>query len=94
MNTFRRDKLRRLVEAGKVTTVSTYSFDDMYGESRSNKPMPVKLVPADRKEMRDGTVYLFPSDFTSKSGAAWLNEDGTVTLYVHSNSNYTLRIGA
>ena len=35
MKTYRRDKLRRLVEAGKVETVSTYHFDDMTGGDRS-----------------------------------------------------------
>ena len=28
MQTFRRDKLRRLVEAGRVTAVGSYHFDD------------------------------------------------------------------
>ena len=91
MKTYRRDKLRRQVEAGKVTTVSTYHFDDMFGESRTNKEMPVMMRPADWKDMKEGTVYLFPSDFTSKSGSAW-EENGFVVLYVHSNSNYTFKV--
>ena len=92
MKTFRRDRLRRLAEAGRLETVSTYHFDDMLGESRGAKPLPVAIRPADWHDLREGICYLFPSDFTSGSGSAWLNEDGTVTLYVHSNSNYTFRI--
>ena len=52
---------RRLVEAGKVETVSTYHFDDMMGESRSRQPMLVAMKPDDwhdRKEGIDGEVEL------------------------------------
>src|SRR4029077_11734469 len=92
MKTYRRDKLRRLAEAGKLIAIGTYSFDDMYGESRTADAMPVKMIHADRSECRNGTCYVFPNDFESGSGRAWLNPNGTVTLYVHSNSNYTFRI--
>jgi hypothetical protein len=37
-------------------------------------------------------AYLHLFNFQSGSGRAWLNENGTVTLYVHSNCNYTFRI--
>lgn len=92
MKTFRRDKLRRLVEAGRVETISTYHFDDMLGESRTHNPMPVAMRPADWKDMKEGTVYLFPSDFRTKSGCCYESGNGIVTLIVHSNSNYDLRI--
>jgi hypothetical protein len=93
MKTFRRDKLRRLVEAGRVTAVGSYHFDDMYGASRDKaKGMPVAIDPGDWKLRKEGVCYLFPSDFTSGCGRAWQNEDGTVCLYIHSNSNVDLRI--
>ena len=93
MKTFRRDKLRRLVEAGRVTAVGTYHFDDMLGESRDTaKGMPCAIKPADWHDRKEGVCYLTESDFTSGSGRAWLNENGTVTLYVHSNSNFDLKI--
>ncbi len=92
MKAFRRNQLRRLVEAGKVEAVSTYHFDDMYGESRSFKPMPVAMKPAEWRDRKEGICYLTPHDFTAKSGHAWVNPSGTITLYVHSNSNYELRI--
>lgn len=93
MKTFRRDKLRRLVEAGRVECAGSYHFDDMYGESRDGaKAMPVAMKPADWHDMKEGVCYLTESDFTTNSGRAWLNENGTVTLIVHSNSNFDFRI--
>ena len=99
MKTFRRDKLRRLVDAGLVTSLSTYHFDDMLGESRSHEPMPVRMMPEDRSTVRDGTVFLFPSDFTSKSGSAYdggTTKDGLpiVNLLIHSNSSVTMVINS
>ena len=94
MKTFRRDKLRRLVEAGKVETVSTYHFDDMYGVDRSDKPMPVAMKPDDWHDRKEGVCYLTPHDFTSQSGCCYVRDEasGIVTLIVHGNSNYDLRI--
>ena len=92
MKMFRRDKLRRLVEAGKVETVSTYHFDDMMGESRSHQPMPVAMKPADWHDRKEGVCYLTPWDFKSNSGICYQHESGIVTLIVHQNSNYDFRI--
>ena len=92
MKTFRRDKLRRLIEAGKIVVVGSYHFDDMYGSSRDTaKDMPAALDPGDWQLRKPGVCYLFASDFTSH-GRCWQNEDGTITLIVHSNSNYTFRV--
>lgn len=95
MKTFRRDKLRRLIVTGKVTMAGSYHFDDMMGESRSEgQSMPAAIYPAsgDWRECKPGVCYLRPSEFTTKSGCCWENPNGTVTLVVHSNSNYTFRI--
>lgn len=95
MKTFRRDKLRRLIEAGRVVTVSTYSFDDMHGESRGNKVMPVAMKPDDWKDRKEGVCYMGKWDFDSKSGCCYQSNDkdpSRVTLIVHSNSNYEFRI--
>jgi len=91
MKTFRRDKLRRLIEAGKVVLDSAYHFDDMMGESRTDKEMPVAITPQDRLARKEGICYIFASDFEGY-GRAWLNPNGTVTLIVHSNCNYTFKI--
>jgi len=93
MKTIRRDRLRRLCAQGRLEVVGSYHFDDMAGESRdSAKGMPAAIRPADWHDRKDGVCYLFEHDFTSSAGRAWENPDGTITLYVHSNSNYTLRI--
>jgi hypothetical protein len=92
MKTIRRDRLRRLVEAGRVETVETYHYDDMMDEHRTRKPMPVAIKPADWRDRQEGIRYLTDHDFTANSGCAWMNPDGTITLIVHSSSNYTLRI--
>lgn len=93
MKTYRRDKLRRLVEAGKVVMAGSYHFDDMYGESRhKGDPIPCALMPQDRSTRKQGVCYMFDHDFNSGSGRAWINPDGSIHLYVHSNSSYDLRI--
>ena len=93
MKTIPRDIVRRLVEAGRVEIAGSYSFDDMYGASRDGaKGMPAAISPADWHDRKPGVCYLFSSDFTSASGRAWKNENGTITLYVHSNSSYELKV--
>jgi hypothetical protein len=92
MKTFRRDKLLRLAKAGKLAVVDSYHFDDMFGASRNgSNSKPVKVITNGREA--DGSFYcVFESDFSSGVGRAWQNENGTVTLIVHSNLNYTFKI--
>jgi hypothetical protein len=87
-------KLRRLVEAGRVETVSTYHFDDMMGESRTRKPMPVAMKPDDYRDRKEGVCYISEWEFKSNSGCAYVRgpTPDIVTLIVHGNSNYDLRI--
>ena len=92
MKTFRRDKLRRLVEAGRVVVVSSYHYDDNSGSTRSTEPLPVAIMPADWHDRKDGVCYLFPSCFTSKSGTCYESPNGVISLIVHGNSNYDFRI--
>lgn len=40
----------------------------------------------------DGQMNLNEHDFTGKSGSAYRNDDGTITLRVHSNLVYLLRL--
>jgi hypothetical protein len=97
MKTIRRDKLLRLARNGKLVTVSSYSFDDMHGASRSKTERPVAIIPEGNpdwwKERKEGVAYLHASDFTG-SGRAWENPNGTITLIVHSNLNYDFRVAA
>jgi len=92
MKTFNRGKLRRLIEAGKVELAAAYHYDDMAGETRTRQPMPVAMKPADWRDRKEGVCYVTEWDLKSQSGSAWQNPNGTVTLYVHSNSNYDFRI--
>ena len=93
---FNRGKLKRLAGAGKLVCQGYYHFDDMYGESRGKaEEIPVVYPkPTDWHDRKEGTLYLGDWDFRSKSGCAWLNENGTVTMVIHSNLNYTFRITA
>lgn len=98
MKSFRRDKLRRLVEAGKVVMAGSYHFDDMTGESRSQgQAMPVAMYPDGPdgwRQCKPGICYVRPFEFTTKSGCCYVRDDtiGIVTLIVHGNSNYDFRI--
>ena len=89
----RRDLLRRLVEAGRVELVSSYHFDDGYGQSgHKGDPIPCAIMPEDWHNRKEGICYLWPSDFTTSCGSARRGENGNVCLYVHSNCNYDLHI--
>lgn len=91
--TINRGWLRRQAEQGKLTLVGSYYFDDMYGVSdREPVSMPVEMQPADWHDRKEGICYMMPIDFKTKSGCAWKNPNGTVTLIVHSNCNYTFKI--
>jgi hypothetical protein len=93
METVNRGWLKRMAAKGRLEMVASYHFDDMMGESRSRDRLPVVYPrPVDWHDRREGTVYLSDFEFTTKSGRAWRNEDGTVTLVVHSNSDYTFRV--
>jgi len=92
MKTFRRDKLWRLAEKGKLVLVESYHFDDMYGATQTKKEMPVKVLsPGGSREV--GVCYVSKYEFEGY-GRAWENPNGTVTLYVHSNwtCNYDFRV--
>ena len=95
MQTFNRGKLRRLVEAGKVVMVGSYHFDDMSGaERKTGQSMPVAMKPANWKDRKEGICYLHEWDFRTKSGCCYMNDpaNGIITLIVHGNCNYDLRI--
>jgi hypothetical protein len=47
------------------------------------------MKPADWRDRQEGVCYMTGHDFTSNSGCAWMNPNGTITLIVHGNTNYT-----
>jgi len=98
MKAFRRDKLKRLVEAGRVVMVGSYSFDDTLGADRTKgTEMPVEMDPGDFRLHKEGIVYMKDYLFEGKPGMAYENRpsvDGAlfVHLKVHSNLNYDFKI--
>lgn len=93
MKTIRRDKLKRLAEADKLVVVDAYEFDDMLGASRVKEETKVRMAPKDGGERYlPGHITLDESDFKSSVGRAWENPNGTITLIVHSNLNYTFKV--
>lgn len=94
MTTFNRGKLRKLVDAGKVVMIGSYHYDDMTGVMRTRGEIPVAMKPSDWRDRKEGVCYLTDWDFKTKSGCAYRSEDRPelVTLIVHGNSNYDLRI--
>ena len=91
--TYNRGKLLRLAKAGLLVRVSSYHFDDMDGAERIKAgvpEVPVRVITSG-SEWKEGFCNVYPSDF-STSGRAWLNDNGTICLYVHSNCNYDFRI--
>ncbi len=89
-----RGTLKKLAKEGRLEMVAGYHFDDMYGETRTCTRMPVRYSPETEtwRDRKDGIVNLREFDFATKSGGCWENPNGTITLYVHSNCNYTFAI--
>ncbi len=91
IKTFRRDRLLRMAQQGKLVVVDSYSYDDMTGSVRNKTERPVKIVePGDSRP--EGTVCLFPSDFNGSGRAYQYVEDGRIVLHIHGNLNVTFRI--
>lgn len=92
MKTVRRDFLWRACKLGRLVLVAGYTFDDQYGAERTAEEMPCLPNPESVHDRRAGIAYFSTHDFKSGSGCAWENENGTYTLHVHSNANYTFKI--
>ena len=96
--TFNRLKLRRLIEAGKVTATSSYRFDDQYGAERGlDHEMPVRIhSDTDGTRFEEGVIKLWSDSFSGygRASRAGTDKQGRelVVLYIHSNLNYTFAI--
>lgn len=98
--TFRRDRLLRLLKAGKLEMVESYHYDDMTGSEHCKDARPCALAPVDERdaegrivkfgERKQGVAYLRADEFDGH-GRAYAR-GGLITLHVHSNCNYTFRI--
>jgi hypothetical protein len=92
---------------GHYTDDYLYDAATNYGISKSWKPARIRRPKFEPREMaggfmrdvcvdpdsRDGYMNLMECDFTGNCGRCYLNEEtGHITLYVHSNLSYTLRV--
>ena len=92
-NTMRRDTLLKLAKAGRLVAVSGYSFDDMTGTSRFEGRKPVNVLPSSGpRDHKEGYYNVGDWDFNGNWGRAYVNTNGSVMLYVHSNCNHTFVI--
>ena len=95
MKTVRRDKLMRMVAAGKMEAKCEMRLTDDYQMDDANKFGKTDWLPARLKSRYDDFVYgsinFDDSDFKGKCGYAWDKGDGTFDLTIHSNLWYTLR---
>ena len=97
MTKMRRDVLRRKVAKGLMKARCTHYLTDDYAYDNANgfgatEWMPAVLMPEDSyKHSTEGTMSFIPFDFKSSTGAAWVEDNGTIVLSVHSNCSYELK---
>ena len=94
--TVNRGWLKKQVLAGNVEAICSYNMTDDYKRDAANNfGKTTTFVPCRIKsgfEIIEGCMNFYESDFRSKCGAAWMNENGTICFMVHSNRSYDLRI--
>lgn len=90
--TINRGQLKRLVERGDLEARTEYCFDETMGctqgDSSPWKPARLRREYGDTKQ---GFFNISDFSFRTKSGAAWQNPNGTITLMVHGNEYIELR---
>ena len=87
---FNRVKLKKLIQEGKVTCISSRHYDDMYGETYTQKEMLVNF--GNYGSYKEGIITIAESDLKTKSGFAYQGEPGHINLIVHGNLSYHLKI--
>lgn len=94
--TVNRGTLKRLVAEGKLLASCKYSMTDDYAwDNAVNFGAMDGYLPArlgDKHTREPGVIYFTEHDFKSSSGMAWLNDNGTVTLKVHGNESWVLKL--
>jgi hypothetical protein len=89
---YNRGKLLREAKAGKVVVVGSYHFDDMFGETNSKNCVTPVYIKEEGQENKRGYCTLTAWKFKTKSGCAYDNGNGVITLIVHSNCNYDFKV--
>ena len=54
----------------------------------------ITITRCEKDDRKEGQANFSESDLKTKSGAAYRNDDGTITLRIHSNEVWTLRVAA
>lgn len=99
MQTIRRDKLQRDIEAGKMEAkcdmvlTDDFAFDGSVNFQKSDW-LPAEVVPYAKRQYRDDAhrvCYFDPYDFRYSTGRAYRNLDGTISFTICANHYYTLR---
>jgi len=91
MKTLKRNILRKMIERGELVAVDSYHFEDVLGESRGSATGKPVRIATSGTDCKNGFCNIFASSLTSRCGSAWINEDGTITLYVHSNCSFDFK---
>lgn len=91
----RRDVLKRKIEKGLMEAKCDYSYTDDYifdnATGFGKTGWMDARVSKGRKDFVQGKMNFNDWDFSTKTGTAWINEDGTIDLIIHQNLSYTLR---
>lgn len=96
IKTLRRDKLLRDLRKGlhygmcNYRHTDDYAFDDSHNFGKTNF-LEVNIRTESKDPSKEGHINLWESDFRGSCGSAWINDDGTVTLVVHSNLSYDFK---
>lgn len=106
MKTVNRGWLRKQVDAGMIDAKCDYSLTDDYAYDAANNGGKTDWMPArimrpqyvpytDQCLDRDfisGVMNFRDSDFEGKSGLAYWESDTQISLIIHQNCSYTLRL--
>ena len=91
MQTVNRGWLKRQVAAGKMEAANDHSYDEMTGQKDGGDWFPA-VLKAQGEPSKPGQISFTDWEFRTKSGTAYRNSDGTITLIIHSNQSYKLRV--
>lgn len=100
MSTIRRDVLKRKLARGELEARCRQHLTDDYAFDAADNFGRTDWMPAAYSDdlniakVINGVLTFSDSEFEGRSGRALKRDDGTVTLWVHSNLAYELRASA
>lgn len=94
--TVNRGTIKKLIEAGVLVASCNYRLSDDYAFDNATNFGKTDFIPArlkkDSKDWQEGFANFDDYDFKTKSGKAWLNQDGkSITLKIHENESWDLK---